>query len=49
MLKGKDYKKTLEQIKKLEKDLDKIQRQIFIIKINTILKLKKKHNIYNGL
>ena len=41
MLKGNDYINILEQIKKLQKDLEEIERFINIVKINTILKLKK--------
>ena len=44
MLKGEDYKNILKQIEKLQRDLERIERYINIVKINTILKLKK----YNG-
>tara|TARA_R100000805_G_C3594815_1_gene96136 strand:+ start:37 stop:177 length:141 start_codon:yes stop_codon:yes gene_type:complete len=41
MLKGADYINILEQIKKLHIVLEELERHINIIKINTILKLKK--------
>lgn len=44
MLKGEDYKNILDQIKKLQRDLEEIERFINIVKINTILKLKKYNN-----
>ena len=41
MLKGEDYKNILKQIEKLQRDLERIERYINIVKINTILKIKK--------
>jgi hypothetical protein len=41
MLKGNDYINILNQIKKIRNDLEEIERFINIVKINTILKLKK--------
>lgn len=44
MIKKDNYKKILNQIIKLQRDLERIERYINIVKLNTILKLKKYNN-----
>ena len=40
MLKGEDYKNILKQIEKLQRDLERIERYINIVKINTKMLFK---------